>query len=277
MKKIFFAMLISILGLSFQSRAQGDLLVTPTRVVFEGNKQMEELTLLNMGKDTATYSITYVQKNMQEDGSFVNILKPDSGQMFAEPYLRIFPRQVTLAPREPQVIMLQYRRKADMITGEYRSHLFFRSEKNYNPLGLRRSVKDTTLVSVQLIPIFGMSIPVIIRIGTVSAHSTLSDLKLITQQGTMQSLKITINRTGNISTYGDITIQYIPTHGKPFEIGVAAGVGVYTNLGKRSIIVKLRNAPGTILKDGKLTVLYTGNNGTKKPIIYAEGELDLNK
>ena len=84
MKKILFALLISVVCLSFQSRAQGDLLVTPTRVVFEGNKQMEELNLLNMGKDTATYSITYVQKNMQEDGSFVNILKPDSGQMFAE-------------------------------------------------------------------------------------------------------------------------------------------------------------------------------------------------
>jgi len=133
------------------------------------------------------------------------------------------------------------------------------------------------LLNVQLTPIFGMSIPVIIRVGTVNVNATLSDLKLITQQVTIQSLKITINRTGNISTYGDITIQYIPTHGKPFEIGVAAGVGVYTNLGKRSIIVKLRNAPGTILKDGKLTVLYTGNNGTKKPIIYAEGELDLNK
>jgi len=277
MNRILLVLLISVTGLTYQAMAQGDLLVTPTRVVFEGNKQIEELNLLNMGKDTTTYSISFVQKNMKEDGSFVNILQPDSGQMFAEPYLRIFPRQVTLAPREPQVIMVQYRRKADMVAGEYRSHLYFRSEKNYTPIGMKKSVRDTTLLNVQLTPIFGMSIPVIIRVGTVNVNATLSDLKLITQQVTIQSLKITINRTGNISTYGDITIQYIPTHGKPFEIGVAAGVGVYTNLGKRSIIVKLRNAPGTILKDGKLTVLYTGNNGTKKPIIYAEGELDLNK
>lgn len=255
--------------------AQGDLLVTPTRVVFEGNKQMEELNLLNMGKDTATYSITYVQKNMQEDGSFVNILKPDSGQMFADPYLRVYPRQVTLAPGEPQVIMLQCRRKPDMLPGEYRSHLFFRSEKDYEPLGIRNPAKDSTLLSVQLIPIFGMSIPVIIRSGVVNVSSVLSDLKLGIQQDTVQTLKLTILRTGNISTYGDIKVEYIPVQGKPYQVGAVAGIGVYTNINKRNVVIKLRNTTGGKLKKGKLRVQYISNDENKKPVVYAEGELDI--
>ncbi|MDP3441416.1 MAG: hypothetical protein Q8T08_01015 [Ignavibacteria bacterium] len=275
MQRKLLIMLISILGFSFQSIAQGNLLITPIRVVFEGNKQKEELNLANIGKDTAIYSISFVQKNMKEDGSFVNIEKVDSGQMFAEPYLRIFPRRVTLAPGEAQVVALQFRRKPDMAAGEYRSHLYFRSEKNYKPLGVENTDKDTTALSIQLIPIFGMSIPIIIRTGTVNVSAALSDLKLDIQQNTIQNLKLTIHRTGNISLYGDIIIQYVPVQGKPYQIGRVAGVGVYTNINKRYVVVKLNNTSGKPLTNGKLKVQYISKGETKKPVVYAEGELDI--
>jgi len=268
------AILMAQLGFSIQTMAQGDLLVTPSRVVFEGNKQKEQLNLLNMGQDTATYTISFVQRSMKEDGSFVTIEKPDSGQMFADPYLRIFPRQVTLAPREPQVILVQFRRKADMIAGEYRSHLYFRSEQNYKPLGMGKTDSNKKLVNVQLIPIFGVSIPIIIRTGEVNVSVTLSNLELTPLQGTTQYLKLTINRSGNISTYGDITVQYIPEKGKPVLIATVAGVGVYTNIQKRNMILKL--SPVSNLKPGigKLKVQYTGKVDTKS-IVYAESELVL--
>lgn len=275
MKRRLLVMLITMLSLSLQSFAQADLLITPIRVVFEGNKQKEELNLANIGKDTAIYSITFVQKNMKEDGSFVNIEKTDSGQMSAEPYLRIFPRMVTLAPGEAQIIALQYRRKPDMAAGEYRSHLYFRSEKSYKPLGMGNAERDSTTLSVQLIPIFGMSIPIIIRTGAVNVSATLSDLKLDSQQNTIQNLKLTIHRTGNISLYGDIIIQYIPVQGKPYQIGRVAGVGVYTDINKRYMVVKLNNTSGKPLKNGKLKVQYISKGETKKPVVYAEGELDI--
>ena len=99
MKRILLILIIVQLGISLNTMAQGDLMVTPSRVVFEGNKQKEQLNLLNMGQDTATYTISFVQRSMKEDGSFVTIEQPDSVQMFSDPYLRIFPRQVTWAPR----------------------------------------------------------------------------------------------------------------------------------------------------------------------------------
>src|SRR4249920_2293167 len=64
--------------------AQGNLLIFPKRVVFEGGKKTEVITLSNTGKDTAKYSISFVQIRMNEDGSFENISQPDSGQMFAD-------------------------------------------------------------------------------------------------------------------------------------------------------------------------------------------------
>jgi P pilus assembly chaperone PapD len=61
MQRLLILLLISFLGISMQSIAQGDLLITPKRIVFEGNKQKETLNLANMGKDTATYSISFMQ------------------------------------------------------------------------------------------------------------------------------------------------------------------------------------------------------------------------
>jgi len=274
MKRILFTFLIIQLVFSFQIMAQGDLMVTPSRVVFEGNKQKGQLNLLNMGQDTATYTISFVQRSMKEDGSFVTIEQPDSGQMFSDPYLRIFPRQVTLAPREPQVILVQFRRKADMKAGEYRSHLYFRSEQNYNPLGMGKSNKDKKLLNVQLIPIFGVSIPIIVRVGDVNVSVTLSNLELMPLHGNTQNMKLTINRTGNISTYGDITVQYVPARGKPVLVGTVAGVGVYTNLSKRIMVIKLDTSATKKFTTGKFNVQYTAK-GNIKPFVYAESELEI--
>jgi hypothetical protein len=272
--KIVFILLIYVLGLPHLTSAQGDLLINPTRVVFEGNKQRETLSLVNLGKDTATFSISFVRYKMNEDGSFTIIEKLDTGQMFADPYLRIFPRTVTLAPGEPQTVMLQYRRKAEMLAGEYRSHLYFRAEKNNEPLGMGNPAKDSTNLNVQLTAIYGISIPVIIRTGELSVSSTLSDIKLETSEDTIQILKFVINRTGNISVYGDIIIEYIPERGRTFEVGVVKGVGVYTNINKRNIAVKLNNTPGKVIRNGKLKVRYVRNDDGK-PIVYDEKEIDI--
>jgi hypothetical protein len=273
-KRIIFMMLIVMLSLSIPSKAQGNLLITPMRVVFEGNKQKAELNLVNIGTDTSTYSVSFRQYNMTEEGMLKLIEKPETTQMYAEPYLRIFPRRVTLAPGEAQVIMLQFRRKPDMLAGEYRSHIWFRSEKNYNELGKRELLLDSNQLSVSIIPIFGITIPVIIRSGEVSVSATLSNLKLDIQQGTLQNLTLTINRTGNISIYGDIIIKYTPVQGKPYEIGTVKGVGVYTDINKRNINVKLNIASGMPLKNGKLKVQYV-SQGEKKSVIYAEAEIEI--
>lgn len=271
MKVRLLLLLNLLLAFSFQADAQSDLLVTPFRVVFEGNKQKQSLNLVNMGKETTTYSVSFVQKDMKEDGSFIDIEQPESGQQFADPYLRIFPRKVTLAPQEAQVIVMQYRRKADMKPGEYRSHLYFRSEKDYMALGDKTTANDSKSLSVQLIPIYGMSIPVIIRTGETNVTVTISDLKVETQDQT-QKLSFTINRAGNISLYGDILVRFVPERGKAYDIANLNGVGVYTSINKRNISLRLDSANEKPLPKGKLKVTYS-NNGDGKAILYAANDL----
>src|ERR1700741_1501873 len=105
-----------------QGRGQGNLLLTPKRIVFQGSKKSQELNLANIGKDTARYIISFVQIRMKEDGSFEKISQPDSGQNFADANLRFFPRSVTLAPNETQTVKVQAVRTEELKEGEYRSH-----------------------------------------------------------------------------------------------------------------------------------------------------------
>ncbi|HEX5742867.1 MAG TPA: hypothetical protein VFY09_03085 [Flavobacteriaceae bacterium] len=269
-----FLIYIYVALLSFPILAQGNLMITPTRVVFEGNKQKEELNLANMGSETATYSISFVQKNMKEDGSFENVEILDSLAFYADPYLRIFPRTVTLAPRESQSVIVQFRRKAGMQSGEYRSHLYFRSEKDYTPLSQDKDAKDSTLLSVSITPIFGMSIPIIIRTGDVSVSASISNPKLETTTDNFQNLLFTINRVGNISLYGDISIQFIPQQGTPFEVGSLNGVGIYTSIDYRKMNIQLTNPKGGLLSKGKLKITYNSKNDGKS-VVYCSSELDI--
>lgn len=256
-----------------QLLAQGDLLITPRRVVFEGTKQSQELTLANTGQDTAKYNVSFVQYRMTENGAFEQITEPDSGQYFADKFLRVFPRSVTLAPNEAQVVRMQFRKMPDMKDGEYRSHLYFRAVPDEKPLGDDVTTADTT-IGIRLIPIFGITIPVIARVGNLQADVTLTDLSLDTKSDTVPNLAITFNRSGDKSVFGDITVEWVSPEGNNYEVGVVRGLAVYTPNTKRTFNLKLRNLTEVDYTKGKLVIKYQAPNELKAET-FAEAELAL--
>lgn len=280
MSKRFF--LLSAAGLiliqvffPLNTRAQGDLLISPKRVVFEGNKRSMDLNLANVGEDTATYAISLVQIKMTEEGGFETITEPDEGQLFASPYLRFFPRSVTLGPHEAQTVKIQIVKAGSLAPGEYRSHVYFRAVPKEKPLGEEEVTRqDPASISVKLVPIFGITIPVIIRVGKPIVSVTLSDLALRYESDTIPKLKFTFNRTGNYSVYGDISVDHVSTMGAVTRVGIANGLAVYTPNTKRSFEFSLINTSGLDLKSGKLIVTYSAPSDVK-PEKYAEAELML--
>lgn len=237
--------------------AQGNLLVAPIRVVFEGTKQKENLNLTNIGQDTAVYLVSFLQYQMQADGSFKNL--PDSLPLptRADKYLRIVPRKVVLPPGESQTIQMQFRKPNGLANGEYRSHLYFRAEKEVTALGMSTNQADSGKMSVSITPIFGISIPVIIRNGNLNYKVTLSDFSLAAVNDTVSNITFNINRTGDRSSYGNFRVQFVPTSGKSFDVGLANGVGVYTDLQSRRFSIALKNRPEQPLKNGKLQISYS--------------------
>jgi len=249
-------MLLSFLP-SNEVMAQGNLLIMPRRVVFEGSKKSEDLTLVNTGRDTAKYVVSIVQMRMKEDGSFDEITQPDSGQYFADKYLRFFPRTVTLGPNETQLVKMQVTKAEKLTAGEYRSHIYFRAVPKVNPLGEADISKDTSSgVSIRLSPIFGITIPVIIRIGENTTKVKLSDLAFEMVKDTLPRLKMMFKRTGNMSVYGDIAVDYISSQGKVTRVGMVKGIAVYTPLTDRQFQFNLDKVAGVNWHTGKLHVIY---------------------
>ncbi len=277
-KRIILALTILLFALffvPFDAMAQGGLLLTPRRVVFEGKQKTKQITLVNSGQDTSTYYISFVQYRMNEDGSFDKITEPDSGQVFADKYLRLYPRRVTLAPDEAQVVKVQLRGYNKLPDGEYRSHLYFKLQNNVNALG-EEGNKDTTTISIKLIPIYGISIPAIIRKGKSTTKVNLSDITTTMLNDTTPALNITFNRSGNFSVYGDVKVDYFPSDGEePVEVGIVRGLAVYTPNKLRRFTLPLDNKFD--YKKGKLKVVFTSKSDLKKSVILAEKEVNLNR
>ncbi|MCX6335483.1 MAG: molecular chaperone [Bacteroidia bacterium] len=254
--------------------AQGNLLITPRRALFEGKTRSLDLNLANIGKDTAIYSISLIQERMKEDGSFESITEPDPGQRFADRYIRFFPRTVTLGPNESQSVKVQLIRSGELEPGEYRSHFYFRATPVNLPLGEDQKVNDTTTLTVKLTPVFGLTIPVIIRVGDSDAKVTITGLSLDFNAGTDPVLKMAFNRTGNMSVYGNIVVDHISPQGVITHVGMANGVSVYTPNTIRRFQLALNKVSGIDLKSGKIRVTYSAPSDVK-PEKYAEAELPL--
>ena len=179
-------------------RGPGDLLVAPTRVVFEGRQRTAEITLVNTAATAATYRITLVHLRMDEMGGTQEIEAGDTGpgELFADDLIRYSPRQVTLEPRMAQTVRLQLRLPADLAAGEYRSHLLFRAVPAVEPAATAPREPATGL-SIQLTPVYGVAIPLIVRHGETSAKAALSGLELVPPagNGALPALRCRISRT----------------------------------------------------------------------------------
>jgi hypothetical protein len=252
----------------------GNLVIIPRRVIFEGSAKTQEITLANGGTETATYNISLVQMRMKEDGSFEEITTPDSGQYFADKYLRFYPRSVKLAPKESQMIKMQLIKADKLAPGEYRSHIYFRAEPESIALGEKGAPKDTTTFSATLKAVFGITIPVIIRVGDPTGTVTFSDLSVDLVNDTMVKCKMSFNRSGNSSVYGDLVINYISPQGKITQVANPKGIAVYTPNSLRRFDCKLENAAGVNYHNGKLQLLFSTQLGSR-PIKLAEGEIKL--
>src|SRR5680860_1717971 len=167
-------LLLVVLSTSFGAFAQGDLLVYPTRLVFNGTQErVKILNFKNQGQDSATYKLSYIQNRMTKKGKLEIIETPEEGQLFASPFLRFYPRSITLAPGETQTVKIQLSRTNKLESGEYRSHLYIRAEEKNQALKEKGPVEKAQGISIQLKAIYGISIPNIIRIGDTKVETEL--------------------------------------------------------------------------------------------------------
>ncbi|RKS53019.1 hypothetical protein BC962_1264 [Gillisia mitskevichiae] len=264
------AFLLILFLFSSTGFAQGDLMIMPKRLVFDGTQRSQEINLINTGSDSATYAISIVQYKMTEKGNFEEVLEPEEDQRFATDYLRYYPRQVVLGPKEAQTVRIQLTRTGNLEQGEYRSHLYFRAVEKQTALG-EVNTEEADGISINIKTVFGISIPVIIREGSSTTSIELSGIELNKEEEDI-ILSLSINRTGNMSVYGELSVDHISLDGTITEIGKVRGMAVYTPNTKRDFSMKLQNVELIDLTKGKLNIIYKTEEGK----ILGETKFDLN-
>jgi hypothetical protein len=261
---LFFVFFISI-GLNTKSLAQGTIMINPKRVVFKTTELKHSIVVTNTGDAEAQYVVSFTQQFMNEDGSFTTIKEPAPNQRFADRHLRIYPRQVILKPGESQLVIIQRRRSRNMKTGEYRSHLTFKTAPSDAPLTTKETIKSSLGFTTQINTEYGMSIPIILHSGEVAVSTHINDIQLKNRL-----LTFSLNRKGNISTYGNFLIQYIPEQGEPITIKKLVGIAVYTTIKKRIMTFNLNKTPDIDLKKGRLKIIYEAPTGSIQQVFAEE-------
>lgn len=265
---------------SIQSNAiaGANLLVTPTRIVFEERTRTAQVTLMNNGTEHGDFRISFINQNMTDEGKF-EAVKADEKGMFANSMVRYSPRQISLAPGQSQVVRLMLRKPRDLEDGEYRSHMLFQSI----PQASKSSIETATNteaegITVEIIPIVGISIPVIVRHGKLQSEVKIDNVQIIqaSEANPTPSLSVDMHRSGNKSIYGDFRAIFTPNEGgESVVVALANGIAIYSNNAFRQFSIPLNIPSGTTLKNGKLQILFLESGKDKKTGLLSETSITI--
>ncbi len=238
--------------------ARAELMLFPTRVVFEKNQRSTQVDLVNNDSEAATYRISLVNRRMNDTGELKPVDTAADGELFAADMVQFSPRQITLQPGTSQTVRVMIRKPAGLAPGEYRSHLQF--QRMPDPKGAN-SVEakggDSKEIGIFLNAMVGASIPVIVRHEDTSAAVSLSRLELKKgEAGARPLLAFQFERSGNRSVYGDVEVHFTPQGGAAQIVARAAGVAVYTPNTVRFASLPLQAPAGTALARGTLRASY---------------------
>ena len=236
----------------------GDLLVAPTRIILDGRKGTD-IVLSNIGDEPATYRISVEFRRMTTDGDLTDVTEPTAQEKAAADMIVYAPRRVTLAPNQPQSIRIAARPPQGLPDGEYRVHLLFRAIPPARPVTPAGAEKVEGL-QFKLIPVYGVTIPVIVRLGNLEAKAGIANVALGSKDG-KPAVELDLSRAGSRSTFGEVRVLKA---GVKDPIAVQKAVAVYTEVDKRHMAVSIAEAyKGQVA--GPVTVQYveTFSDGAK--------------
>ncbi|MDF8334617.1 hypothetical protein [Novosphingobium cyanobacteriorum] len=247
----------------------GDVNLYPKRVVMTDREKTATVGLYNRAAASGDYDISISDMMMTTDGQLVDLAAvTDPAQSArvrtASGMLRWSPRRVTLPANEAQMVRIMVRAAPDLPPGEYRSHFLAVSVP---PQTGELTIDDAAGgaggavggVGVQIVPRFGISIPVIVRVGETTLNAGLRDMALETEADRRRTLALTITREGTRSAFGDITVS-VASVKKP--LGEIKGIGVYTEISERRAHVEIdpKADPRLYAKGARLIVTYTDDD-----------------
>ncbi|HPF78425.1 MAG TPA: hypothetical protein PLF01_03935 [Alphaproteobacteria bacterium] len=265
MKKYFWTLFLIGLFVSIPVQARIDII--PQKIIIENRERNGEITILNLFDVKGTFRVELVNFSQNQDGIYQKLQAPLNAAFDPEEIVRVSPRQFTLDPYGRQKIRLSLRKPADLPEGEYRFHV------KATRLAQDDERKPENKQSVGVIANIGVTIPVVVRHGNVSATAKIDNVSLVQSTQTKTGkpeLHLDITRSGNASTMGVLEVLAEDADGKDRRIGRITNMNIFTDIDKRTVEVPLYETPGA---DTRLIVRYYDDK--KKGQIYDEASLSL--
>lgn len=232
----------------------GDLLVAPTRIILTDGRGTQVM-LNNIGDEEATYRISAELRRMTPQGQLEDVATPSEAERIAQEMVFFAPRRVTLAPNQPQAVRIAARAPAGLPDGEYRVHLLFRAVPKPQPVEKRQ---QSAGLSFKLIPVYGVTIPIIVRFGKLEVQAGISGARIEGGEGN-KAVVVDVTRQGQRSVYGDIEVERA---GEKEPIAEIRGVALYTEVNNRSIRIPVRgDYRGPLSGPVKITYRAHSNEG----------------
>jgi hypothetical protein len=241
----------------------GDINLFPKRVVIDDRQRIASVGLYNRAIAAGEYEITVSDMAMQRDGHLIDLAAIEdpvarANVHTASSFLRWSPRHVTLPGSEAQMVRIMARIPPDLPPGEYRSHFTVVSvppDIGGTSIDEAAGAQNANGIGVRIVPRFGISIPVIVRVGETTLTAGLKDFVLAAPAGGAPTLSFTITREGTRSAFGDITVT-APGAKKP--VAEVKGIGVYTEIPERAVQVALdpTTEPRLLARGTRLTITY---------------------
>lgn len=214
--------------------------VTMKRIIFEGPARSDVITIINNSAKEETYRLGWRHFKMTPDQMLANVEEgaEEEYQKMVEKIVRYAPRRITLPPGQKQQVRLVARRPRDLPEGEYRAHLWIIPETRppeFTPEERGQARQQGAAIKIGVST--GVSIPVFVRQGNLTADASITDGRLVRQPDEMK-LTYKLNRTGNRSLYGDMDYTCFGAGGE-YVVWQTRGVAVYTDVTHRNMDVRI--------------------------------------
>ena len=225
---------LAILTLLATHAFAGELMVHPTRVVFDGTTRTAQIDVINSGTETMTYRISLIRRRMTETGEFVPVESAAPDERFADEMIRYSPRQAVIPPGGTQAVRLQFRKPAGLEEGEYRSHLLFQALPPADRARTASASPSGNDLQIELTAVYSVSIPLIVRHGATAAEVAIRDVAVRDR-----AVTFLLDRKGTRSVYGDLLVSLRDARGRERVLTRANGIAVYTPNASRRVRIPL--------------------------------------
>jgi hypothetical protein len=245
---------------TFSPANGANLNISPKRVTLDRNHRTGTIYVFNQGTGAATFDISLVDRAMMPDGQIVPVAdaqgNPETKAVAdrvqsAQAILQISPRRITLNPGQGQTIRLRISGAPDDAAAvEMRSHLTISSlpprEAGTTAEAAAANAPSNEL-RFQINALLGLSVPAIVRLTDPDVRAGIENARITIERAAAAGpptpvLSFDLVRVGANSLFGNVEVR---VQGQPREpaIGLARGVGVYTEINRRSMQIALSRAP----------------------------------